>query len=370
MNPRVLLDLRLARPGFDLRVELSLPAQGVTVLFGPSGSGKTTLLRCVAGLERALGRVQVGEAVWQDSERGVWPPTWARGLGYVFQEASLFEHMTVRENLRYGMERVQQVGLQATLDAAIALLGIGGLLDRRPQALSGGERQRVAIARALATEPRILLLDEPLASLDFARRQEILPWLERLHHGLQIPVLYVTHAMEELTRLADHVVLMQQGQAVLQGGVAEVLSDPAFAARAGGEAGTVLHGRVAAIDNEYHLTHIDLDGLLLRVPERAIAVGRRVRVHVHANDVTVTSASPLDSSMQNAWPGQIEAIHSDVHPATCLLVIRHRHHRWLARVTRRAQDSLSLHVGLEVWSHIKSVAFTDQGVGSVDLENP
>ena len=184
---------RLDWPGFTLEVDLRLPGRGVTALFGHSGSGKTTLLRCIAGLECApQGRLVVGGEVWQDAGR--WLPTHRRPIGYVFQEASLFDHLTVLGNLRYGLTRSGAARQRVSLDQAVALLGIGHLLDRRPQRLSGGERQRVGIARALAVSPRLLLMDEPLAALDLARRQEILPYLERLHDELDIPVLYVSHA--------------------------------------------------------------------------------------------------------------------------------------------------------------------------------
>ncbi len=208
--------LRVPREGFLLDVDLPLPASGITVLFGASGSGKTTVLRCVAGLERAeQGRVQIGAELWQDETQRVFVPTWRRALGYVFQEASLFEHLTVQGNLQFGLKRTSAPA--AGLVAAIELLGIGHLLARWPAQLSGGERQRVAIARALATQPRLLLLDEPLAALDAARKQEILPWLERLRDELKMPMLYVTHSADELARLADHLVVLEQGRVKTQG---------------------------------------------------------------------------------------------------------------------------------------------------------
>jgi molybdate transport system ATP-binding protein len=227
---QIQLRLSLARGSFALCVDIEVPAQGITVFFGPSGSGKTTLLRCVAGLERPQGRIAIGAEVWQDSSTQVFTPTWARDLGYVFQEASLFEHMDVKANLSFGVKRIAKPAAKQALDSAITLLGIEHLLNRPTQGLSGGERQRVAIARALATQPKILLLDEPLASLDLARRQEILPWLESLHKELKIPVLYVTHSMQELTQLADHVVLLNQGAVQLHGPLATVFANPEFAA--------------------------------------------------------------------------------------------------------------------------------------------
>ena len=214
--------LSLARPDFSLEVELELPARGITVLFGPSGAGKTTILRCIAGLERARGHVVIGDRCWQDSAKGIFVPTWRRALGFVFQEASLFDHMSVAANLSYGVERVCVPQAQDALSQAVSLLGISHLQGRSTASLSGGERQRVAIARALATQPEILLLDEPLASLDYARKQEVLPWLERMHQELSTPIVYVTHSVEEAKGLADLVVVLENGRVTSRGGL-EVL---------------------------------------------------------------------------------------------------------------------------------------------------
>ena len=232
--------LTLPRADFVLSVDLALPAQGITVLFGASGSGKTTLLRGVAGLERgpeSSGLVEIAGERWQDDSAQVFWPTWRRPLGYVFQEASLLEHLDVQGNLQYGLKRTRNPQAAPALAAAIELLGIGGLLQRRAAQLSGGERQRVAIARALATQPRLLLLDEPLAALDAERRQDILPWLERLRDELHIPMLYVTHAIDELARLADHLVVLERGQVQAAGHVTEVMARTDGPALGGEEAG-------------------------------------------------------------------------------------------------------------------------------------
>ena len=216
--------LRLDRAKFTLQVDLALPRSGITAVFGASGSGKTSLLRCVAGLERAKDAlVTIGGQVWQDDAQDIFVPTWQRRLGYVFQEASLFEHLDVAANLQYGLHRAGAAGSRQTLDAAVALLGIGSLLSRRAHQLSGGERKRVAITRALATQPRLLLLDEPLASLDHARRQDILPWLERMRDELHIPALYVTHALDEVARLADTLVVLNDGKVAAVGPVGDLL---------------------------------------------------------------------------------------------------------------------------------------------------
>lgn len=352
------IQLSLQRQRFSLDVDLTLPGHGITVLFGPSGSGKTTVLRCVAGLEQPIGRVIVGREVWQDSTTHSFQPTWRRDLGYVFQEASLFEHLTVHKNLVYGVSRVARDRSTQALSAAIELLGIGHLLDRRPSTLSGGERQRVAIARALATQPKVLLLDEPLSSLDLARRQEVLPWLDQLHRDLQIPVLYVTHAMEELTRLADQVVLMHEGKSILQGPVSQLLSDVQFARRVGLDAGSVLSGEVEAHEADVHLSRIRVHNVSWWVRQMDLGPGSPVRLHIRANDVSLALSEPQDSSIQNRIQGVVESIVDDAHPAHCLVSVRCHGGLILSRVTLKAVKAFDLTVGRSVWCQIKSVALS------------
>ena len=245
---------RVAYPGFALDVDLELPGRGITAFFGPSGSGKTTLLRAIAGLERITdGRLVVGGEVWQDGGRCL--PTHARPLGYVFQEASLFPHLSVRANIEYGMRRA---GAPANgFDDIVELLGIAPLLEREPGRLSGGERSRVAIARALVTAPRLLLMDEPLAALDAARKAEFMPYLERLHRQLAIPVLYVTHAIDEVARLADHLVLLDDGRVQASGPTAETLTRTDLPLARGDDASAIIVGTVAVQDDAYRLTRID-----------------------------------------------------------------------------------------------------------------
>ncbi len=229
---RLVAALRTTLGAFRLDVDLDVPARGVTAIFGPSGCGKTTVLRAIAGLERASGSLRVAGETWQDDARGVFVPTHERGVGYVFQDAALFAHLTVRENLEYGLRRRERRGKGSLappaallgLQHVVALLGVEALLDRSPSRLSGGERQRVALARALVAGPRLLLMDEPLASLDAARKAEVLPYLERLRDEVAIPALFVSHALDEVARLASHVVLMEAGRVVASGPAAEILS--------------------------------------------------------------------------------------------------------------------------------------------------
>ncbi len=351
------LRLRLVRPDFALDVDLDLPATGITVLFGPSGSGKTSLLRCVAGLEKpAQGLVRVGPALWQDDASGMFMPPWQRDLGYVFQEASLFEHLDVGQNVAYGLKRSGKPGAAAALERAIALLGIGHLMQRRPASLSGGERQRVAIARALATQPRLLLLDEPLAALDLARRQEILPWLERMRDGLHLPMLYITHSVDELARLADHVVVLDGGLVTACGPAQEVLARVDTPAIMGDEAGVVLKGSVVEVDARWHLAKVAFAGGALWVRNSAMSLGQPVRLRVLARDVSLTVHETQGTSIQNHIQGDIEAIADDVHPSQALVRIRCGASVLVARVTRRALSVLNLTEGAAVWAQVKSVA--------------
>lgn len=348
---------RLHWPGFELDVDLTLPGRGVTALFGPSGSGKTTLLRCIAGLERApQGFLAVNGDLWQDGPR--WLPTHKRPLGYVFQEASLFPHLSVLGNLRYGMKRIgaaERVGLEPIIE----LLGIGGLLDRRPDRLSGGERQRVAIARALAVGPRILLMDEPLAALDLRRKREILPYLERLHRELEIPVLYVSHAPDEVARLADHLVIMEGGRILAQGGLAETLARLDLPIRLGEEVGAVLEAKVGAIDETWHLARLDFPGGQLWLRDHGVPLGRKLRVRVLARDVSLARSHPGPSSIQNVFAGRVDAIADDEHPGLALVRVRVGESILIARLTKRAAAELDVVPGRDLWVQVKSVALME-----------
>ncbi|WP_147653926.1 molybdenum ABC transporter ATP-binding protein [Vulcaniibacterium gelatinicum] len=348
---------RLERPGFALDVDLALPGRGVSALFGPSGSGKTTLLRCLAGLERPReGRLDVLGECWQDGGRFL--PPHRRPVGYVFQEASLFPHLSVLGNLRYGQRRSRDAS-KVDLDHAIGLLGIASLLDRRPEHLSGGERQRVAIARALAVGPRLLLLDEPLAALDAARRREILPYLERLHETLEIPVLYVSHSAAEVARLADHVVLLEAGRVRAEGPLQDLCARLDPAARLGEQPGVVLEAVLAERAAQWHLARVEFAGGSLWTRDFERAPGSRVRVQVLARDVSLALQPPQGSSIQNQLPGVVDAIGEDEHPGLALVRVRVGASALLARVTRRAVAELGIAPGQALWAQVKSVALMD-----------
>jgi len=357
------LQIQMSRSAFKLNLDLQLPSEGITAIFGPSGSGKTTLLRAVAGLEtNAQGRIQIGTHIWQDTSLGICLPTWQRPLGYVFQESSLLPHLSVVDNLNFGLKRaLKSAGValsdaQIALQASVELLGIGSLLQRMPQELSGGERQRVAIARAIAMQPQLLLMDEPLASLDAARRQEIFPWLAKLRDELKIPMLYVTHSAEEVTRLADRLVVLDQGQVKAQGPVGAVLTQVVNPVVMGEDAGALIAGHIGAVDAEWHLSRVDFEGGCIWMRDAGLPIGKAVRIRILARDVSLATAEPLNTSIQNQLQGLIQSITPDAHPSQVMVVLKCGTEEVLARVTRRAISELGLQVGMPVWAQVKSVA--------------
>ncbi len=403
---RLNISMRLDRPGgFRLQVDLDLPGRGITVLFGHSGSGKTTVLRCVAGLDRAAqARVDIMGEVWQDDAKGIFLPTWKRSLGYVFQEASLFDHLDVRGNIDFAARRARASGGctpgDLSIDRIIDLLGIGGLIHRRPHELSGGERQRVAIARALATRPRLLLLDEPLSALDPARRQDILPWLERLRDDVNLPMLYVTHSADEMARLATTLVTLHEGRITGCGPVHQVLAQAGSQATAGvlgaDDAGVLLEGAMIERDTRWHLVRIVIPGGSLWLRDGDFATGKRVRVRVLARDVSIATENPRGTSVQNILPAVVDAIEEDsTHPSQVMVRMRltgavpevavghggpgpsglanvrpanagsanagtanggDQSGCVLARITGRAAHALQLAPGQPVWAQVKAAA--------------
>jgi molybdate transport system ATP-binding protein len=348
--------LRMDRGAFQLDVDLDLPQRGISALFGHSGSGKTTVLRAIAGLERAPGGVvALGDDVWQDDARGVFVPVHRRAIGYVFQEASLFPHLSVRANLEFGRKRVPVHERRFALEPVTALLGIAGLLERRPDGLSGGERQRVAIARALLASPRLLLMDEPLAALDLRRKQEILPYLERMHAELAIPIVYVSHAPDEVARLADHLVLLDAGKAVASGPLTETLArvdlPPSFADDAGVVLDTILAGH-----EEDALSRLEFAGGALFVGRRREAVGTHLRCRIHARDVSLALDRPQGTSIVNRLPAVVTAVAATDTPGHVIVQLRMGESPLLARITERSRRELDIAPGLRLWVQIKGVA--------------
>jgi molybdate transport system ATP-binding protein len=367
-NTGLQLRLHVQREAFTLKVNLSLPGSGVTALFGPSGSGKTTCLRAIAGLEAGLERprskpadaandfVAVNGEIWQDDAHGVFLPTHRRALGFVFQEASLFPHLSVAQNLAFGQSRVAPAQRRVSLEHAIELLGIGPLLARVPTTLSGGERQRVSIARALATSPRLLLMDEPLAALDAKRKAEIFPYLETLHRELQLPILYVSHAIDEVARLADHLALIESGQVIASGDTAELMTRLDLPLTQGDGAGAIITATVVNHDSQYVVTVARFEGGDLQIPQQQRSQpGDSVRIRVQARDVSLTLEKQTGTSIQNILPVRVTALSTDS-PGQMMVQLDAAGTALLARVTARSAEALKLAVGQRLFAQVKGVA--------------
>lgn len=350
---------RMRLGDFKLDVDFHLPGVGITALFGPSGAGKTAVLRCIAGLERAPGAyLEVNGERWHDDAAGLFLPTHRRQLGYVFQEANLFPHLSVRRNLEYGWKRIPMSDRQVAFDQAAELLGVARLLDRSPARLSGGERQRVAIARALLTSPRLLLMDEPLAALDRGSKAEILPYLERMHEELSIPMLYVSHVPEEVARLADHMVLLEHGKVRAAGALFETISRLDLPLAHGDGAMTVIQAAVAGHDEQFRLTHLDFAGGRFFVARQPWPPGHPIRVRIHARDVSLTLRHQEHTSILNIFPVTVEELSED-NPSQFMVRVSAGGTPLLARVTRKSAAALGLRPGLEVYAQVKSVALME-----------
>jgi molybdate transport system ATP-binding protein len=354
---------------FRLDVRLSVPSRGVSALFGRSGSGKTSIVNMLAGLIRPdRGRIVLDQTVLFDSESGADLPPERRRLGYVFQEGRLFPHLSVRNNLLYGHRRAPVREGAATAEEIIDLLGIGHLLDRRPLSLSGGEKQRVAIGRALLAHPRLLLMDEPLASLDAARKEEILPFVERLRDHFRLPIVYVTHDLSEIVRLADTVALVAGGRVTAVGGVDDVLGRTDLRLLTGGyEGGALIRARVEGHDDRFGLTLLAFDGGHLRTAKLNLPIGSDVRVNVRARDVSIALAPPADISILNVLPARIvEMTANDGGQVDLRLSVGERQRATIwARLTARSVHDLQLSVERDVFALVKAVAIDRHSMGSM-----
>jgi molybdate transport system ATP-binding protein len=358
------LDVSLGFAGFDLAVSHRFEPGGITAIFGRSGSGKSTLLRIIAGLEPgAMGRVSMGGTVWQAP--GVHLATDTRGVGLVFQDARMFPHLNVAGNLAYAAKRAK--GLPGPSVEAISRdFDLTPLLRRKPHGLSGGERQRVALARALLSAPRVLLLDEPLAALDDTRKAEILPYLERLRDHSDLPILYVSHSMAEVARIATNIVVMQAGRILRSGKVEVVLSDPSALPDLGvRDAGAVIHARVAKHHDD-GLTELTVSQGTLLLPRFDVAIGAMVRVRIPAQDVMVSLSRPVGISALNILPVVIGEVFEGDGPGVAV-GLQSGTDRLLARVTRRSAQALGLTTGLACFAVVKSVAVAQGDVGQPRL---
>jgi molybdate transport system ATP-binding protein len=341
---------------FSLDAQFSAPAKGVTAVFGPSGCGKTTVARCIAGLKRlAGGFCGIDGEVWQDE--ATFRPPHLRPIGYVFQEASLFPHLSVKRNLLFGAPKPEPAPIG--FDEVVELLGIAHLLTRAPSHLSGGERQRVAIGRALLSQPKLLVMDEPLAALDRTAKSEILPFLERLHETLALPMIYISHDMAEIERFADHLVLMERGAVTAAGPLAALQSDPALPLVASRDAVISLDAVVGGYDGRYGLLALRVEGARLLVPAPPVIPGARQRVHIAASDVSLAREAPRASSILNAFPARIKS-HAPLGQGEVTVVLAlgtdGSGTQILARITRRSWDALGLRDGLDVFAQVKGVS--------------
>ena len=347
---------KLDYEAFHLDVDLSLPSSGITVLYGESGSGKTTLLRCIAGLEHApQAYLEVNQQVWQDSISGLFLPTYRRALGYVFQDALLFPHLSVADNLAFGLKRIKNNVGTTDLKTVVELLGIGSLLKRLPERLSGGERQRVAIARALVLNPDILLMDEPLASLDAKRKQEILPFLKRLHQELTIPMLYVTHDQQEVTQLADTLIILSNGVVQTSGTIEEMQNRVDVSLAEERDATTVWQATIAEHESEYHLTRVDFLGGSISLPAIADKIGTPLRIQIYARDVSITLEPSMATSILNVLAATITGI-TDDNQGRSIVRLQIGDQTLLAHITHKSTVLLKLQLGMKVYAQIKGIS--------------
>ena len=345
--------IKIQLESFMLDANFSIPDRGITVVFGPSGSGKTTLLRAIAGLEKSDdGFLKIGDSVWQKGENFL--PTHKRQIGYVFQDAALFDHLDVKGNLNFVIKRA--IGLKEDFIESIHnLLEIKTLLNRKTTQLSGGERQRVAIARALLTNPKILLLDEPLSALDLKRKNEILPYLDSIHNDLEIPILYVTHSQDEMSRLADHLLLIEDGNIVGSGPVNDMLTRFDMPLSHGGDAVSIIEAEVLKRDSEFNLMHLDFLGGQFIVPDNSFPVQTKVRIRVVARDVSLTKSKQVDTSILNIFPAMVQEIVNEGE-AQVMVRLQIKETILLACITRKSSYKLRLEKGSEVFVQVKSVA--------------
>lgn len=340
---------------FSLDVDLVLPGNGITAIFGHSGSGKTTLLRCIAGLEKARqGLVNINGHVWQQNSDFL--PCHKRPLGYVFQESSLFDHLTAKGNLQFARKRAPEQISSQHYQHVLDVMGIEPLLNQYPRQLSGGERQRVAIARSLLIQPEILLMDEPLASLDQARKQEILSYLQRLRQEFELPILYISHSMNEVAQLADYLVVLEQGKIVKQGPLAQVLSEIDFPLHPGEDNSSVIEVKVVERDERWHLIRVVFDGGEFWLPDSGESSGQIIRIQIMAKDVSLTLNADHDSSILNRLSARVLEIADDNQHAMALIRLQVGQATIVARITRRSVEHLKLTQGSTVWAQIKSVA--------------
>ncbi len=350
---------RLARKDFSIDARFEAPETGVTGLFGPSGSGKTTILRMIAGLEKPdKGWLSLNERIWQDEGRFMKPHR--RPVGYVFQDSRLFPHLDVAGNLDFAIRRAGPAETPQHRDEVIGMFGLDRLMEHRPATLSGGERQRVAMARALLSHPRLMLMDEPLASLDRQSRREILPYLESLAHRLSLPILYVSHDLAEIERFADHLVLMENGRVTAAGPLASLAADPNLPLARDAEAGAVVDAVIGSFDPVHDLSACHIGPHLVLLPGRLGGKGETRRLRVRAGDVSIALQRAENTSILNILPCEIVSL-DESGPGQVLAVLRLEgtEIHLLSRITKRSREALALVSGLGVQAQIKGMSLID-----------
>jgi molybdate transport system ATP-binding protein len=356
MSQAIHFRFKIERDDFTLNTTATIPGEGVTALFGHSGSGKTTLLRALAGLEPEVeGELVVGGQHWLNTAEGINLPTHQRAIGYVFQETALFPHLRAEQNLLFGWQRTTKAARQHSPQQVIESLGLEPLLRRYPHQLSGGEKQRVAIGRALLNSPQLLLMDEPMAALDRQRKQEIMPYLEQLHAEANIPILYVTHDLEELVRITDHLLLIEQGSITKSGPIEQLLADSSLPIAQDENAGALIKTRLTAQDEIYKLSELSFSGGTITVGHINRPVGSEIRIRIHAKDVSLALQPPLESSVLNVVKCRV----TDITPqgeSRVIVSMEAGGSPLLSRITRKSVDRLALQNGCEVYAQIKSVA--------------
>ncbi|MBF0380851.1 MAG: molybdenum ABC transporter ATP-binding protein [Magnetococcales bacterium] len=349
---------KLIKGDFTLNSNLATAISGVTGLFGPSGSGKTTFLRCLAGLERATqGYLRFGDDIWQDEAKNIFLPPHQRPVGVVFQENRLFKHLTVKDNLLFGRKRSKNQKSSISWDGVVQILELEPLLNRHPQGLSGGEQQRVAIGRAILSNPELLIMDEPLASMDQTGSRRILGFISSLQNQLQLPILHVSHDMGEILQLADYLAVMESGEIIATGPISDMMTSLELPLAHRSDASTVLTARVVAHDPSYHLNHLEFGEPAQRlfIANNNLAIGDKVRVRIFARDVSLALDHPSNTSILNLFPAQVVEVAQE-NPAQYVVKLMVGNSPILARITKKSLQSLSIKKGLSLIAQVKSIA--------------
>ncbi len=365
MSAKLLAQFDIQYPDFNLTVDLELAANGVTTLFGPSGSGKSTILRCIAGLERGEnGYLKIVDEIWQDEKNNIFLSPHQRSLGYVFQEPRLFSHLSVQKNLEYGFKRTPISERNIDWDQVVEMLAIEHLLQRKPNRLSLGEQQRIAIGRALLASPKLLLMDEPLASLDLARKREVLPFIRKLHEELDIPVIYVSHSLQEVLQITDTLVLIKNGKTLATGSLTQLCSELELSQYLGDMSGSVIETMVAAHEEEFGLSRLIFNGAHLYVPQQSVEIGHTLRVHVLARNVGIALQKPQETtSILNIMSATVVEVYVSKINKHTVQVKLDVGVPLLACISRKSLHALMLEPGQQCYALIKAVSLAQEMTG-------